>query len=298
MGLDNAAVFVISVPAILQVVSGDLMPQSRHSMTFRLDAWELVLLAAIVIVVVNAAWRMVVSHNPVPDNPVQSVREMAFFREKYGPDHFSEREEEWMIRDYFQDRRGGVFVDVGANHYKEYSKTYYLESMLGWSGLAIEPQREFAGGYAEHRRMTKFFPFFVSDVSDSTARLYMLKHNSTVASSSEEFVKRFTPTGQPDEVRDVPTITLTNLWDSEGIRQIDFLNMDIELHEPQALKGFDIGRFKPSLVCVEGLLPVRQQILDYFARNGYVFVGMYMWVDQENLYFAPLKSQVGEGTLP
>ena len=169
--------------------------------------------------------------------------------------------------------------------------------MLGWSGLAIEPQREFAGGYAEHRPKTKFFPFFVSDVSNATARLYMVNHSSLVASSSEEFVKQFTPTGKADEVRDVPTITLTDLLDSEGIRQIDFLNMDIELHEPHALEGFDIGRFKPSLVCIEGLLPVRQQILDYFARNGYVIVGKYIWVDQENLYFAPLQSQVGEGTL-
>ena len=199
-----------------------------------------------------------------------------------------------MIRDYFQDRRGGVFVDVGANHYKDASKTYYLESMLGWSGLAIEPQREFAGGYAQYRPKTKFFPFFVSDVSNATARLYMVNRSSLVASSSEEFVKQFTPTRKADEVRDVPTTTLTDLLDSEGIQQIDFLNMDIELHEPHALEGFDIGRFKPSLVCIEGLLPVRQQILDYFARNGYVIVGKYIWVDQENLYFAPLQSQVGE----
>src|SRR5687768_18188365 len=54
------------------------------------------------------------------------------FRSRYGPDHYTEREEEWMIRDYFQDKRGGVFVDVGANHYRSMSKTYYLESRLGW----------------------------------------------------------------------------------------------------------------------------------------------------------------------
>jgi hypothetical protein len=63
--------------------------------------------------------------------------------------------------------------------------------------------------------------------------------------------------------------------------------MDIELHEPQALKGFDIDRFKPSLVCIEALLPVRQQILDYFAEHGYVVVGKYVWMDLENLYFVP-----------
>src|SRR5688572_22041880 len=103
--------------------------------------------------------------------PPQSTAEMEYFRKRYGPDHYTEREEEWMIRDYFQDKRGGVFVDVGANHYRSMSKTYYLESRLGWSGIAIEPQREFEADYAKHRPRTKFFPFFVSNVSNATARL-------------------------------------------------------------------------------------------------------------------------------
>ena len=219
--------------------------------------------------------------------PVQSAYEMDFFRRTYGPKHHTEREEEWMIRDYFQDRRGGVFVDVGANHYRSTSKTYYLESALGWSGLAIEPQREFAAEYAQFRPRTKFLPFFISDVSNETARLYVIKNMSPVASADPDFVRKF---GKADEVREVPTITLTDLLDAEKVTRIDFLSMDIELHEPKALKGFDIARFKPSLVCIEALLPVRQQILDYFARHRYVLVGKYVWVDLENLYFAPLDA--------
>jgi FkbM family methyltransferase len=243
-----------------------------------LDWWELTLIIGF-ISALAFDWAGTAGH------PVQSAREYDYFRERYGPDHFSEREEEWMIRDYFQDRRGGVFVDVGANHYRSTSKTYYLESRLGWSGLAIEPQAEFRADYERFRPRTKFFPFFVSDVSNETARLYVIRNTSTVASSDQAFVRQF---GQPDEVRAVPTITLNDLLEAEGFTTIDFLSMDIELHEPQALKGFDIRRFKPSLVAIEGLLPVRQPILDYFARHGYVLLGKYMWVDRENMYFAPL----------
>jgi FkbM family methyltransferase len=216
---------------------------------------------------------------------VMSAGELDAYREKYGPGHFSEREEEWLIRDYFEDRRDGFFVDVGANHFKSASKTYYLEKELGWSGLAVEPQREFGEEYARYRPRTRFLPFFVSDVSNATAHLYILSRKHQVASSDEAFVKRF---GTPQEVRDVPTITLDDLLDAEGVKTIDLLTMDIELHEPEALHGFDIERFRPALVCIEGLLPVRQQILDYFAGHGYVLVGKYMWVDRENMYFAPL----------
>jgi FkbM family methyltransferase len=245
-----------------------------------------------------AAWYAVRAEREPPATgpaPVQSVYEMDFFRKRYGPNHHTEREEEWMIRDYFQDRRGGVFVDVGANHYRATSKTYYLETQLGWSGIAIEPQREFAADYAKHRPRTKFLPFFVSDASNETARLYIIRNMSPVASSDGEFVKKF---GNPDEVRDVPTITLNDLLEAEGVTTIDFLSMDIELHEPKALRGFAISRFKPSLVCIEALLPVRQQILEYFARNGYVLVGKYVWVDLENLYFAPLPALGAEPALP
>jgi hypothetical protein len=42
------------------------------------------------------------------------------------------------------------------------------------------------------------------------------------------------------------------------------------------------------LVCIEAHPEVRQEILDYFARNGYVVVGKYLRADIWNLYFTPL----------
>lgn len=260
------------------------MKRSARAVVLSLDRLELVAVLAFLTVVV-AGFRLGAQHS---DNMVQSARELESFKNKYGPNHYSEREEEWLVRDYFADRRGGVFVDVGANHHQHASKTYYLETNLAWSGIAVEPQWQFAAGYERHRPRTKFRQFFVSNVSNETARLYVTKRTSLVASGDKQFVEQFGPL---DEVREVPTITLNDLLVAEGIQKIDFLSMDIELHEPQALAGFDIKRFRPSLVCIEGLLPVRQQILDYFAANDYVLVGNYMWVDLENLYFAPRGGQ-------
>jgi hypothetical protein len=88
--------------------------------------------------------------------------------------------------------------------------------------------------------------------------------------------------------RTVGTITLDDLLSGAGVTRIDFLSMDIEMAEPRALAGFDVDRFRPSLVCIEAHLPVRQQILDYFAKHGYVLVGRYLWTDLVSLYFKPL----------
>ena len=217
---------------------------------------------------------------------IEVPAELRALGEAYGPHRNSEHYEEWMIRDFFQDRRGGVFLDVGANHYRTFNNTYYLESALGWSGIAVEPLVEFEADYRQQRPRTRFRPFFVSDVSNSEAKLY-LTENSLVTSAEKAFTDRY---GAITREITAPTITLTDLLDAEGVEQIDFLSMDIELHEPKALAGFDIGRFQPALVCIEAHPEVRQQILDYFTRHDYVVVGKYLRTDEENLYFAPVGS--------
>ena len=243
----------------------------------RLDLWEVVLILLL----------LVAAMHPFRAKVQTSELELAPFRVTYGPNHQSENEEEWFIRDFFSDRRGGVFVDVGANHPKNFSKTWYLETQLGWSGVAVEPLKEFEPAYKIERPRTRFRPFFVSDTSDSAAKLYVISDNTLVSSSEPGFTNAF---GKADRVETVPTITINDLLTKERITAPDFVNIDIELHEPAALRGFDLARFKPALVCIEALEPTRQYILDHFARNGYVLVGKYLRADQENLYFRPLSA--------
>jgi FkbM family methyltransferase len=222
---------------------------------------------------------------PSTAEPIED--EVQALEKAYGPERHSEHYEEWIIRDVFQGRRNGVFVDVGAAHYKDYSNTYYLEHELGWSGVAVEPLRHFEAAYKAYRPRTRFMPFFVSDTSDQTVTMYTYGEKFTASSSDKEWVERF-----GDKPREVvtPTITLNDLLERQGIQAFDFLSMDIELAEPNALAGLDIERFRPVLVCIEAQAPVRQQILDYFARHGYVAVGKYLRADPHNLYFRPAAS--------
>lgn len=212
-----------------------------------------------------------------------ALEELESLKEKYGPDRASYGVEEWIVRDFFQDRRGGVFLDVGASHYRRFNNTYFLETSLGWSGLAVDALEEFADGYARHRPRTKFVAMFASDVADSSVRFFVADEN-LVSSASEAHTAKY---GAPGTPRDVPTTTLTSLLDQTNIPRIDFMSMDVELAEPKALAGFDIERFRPALVCIEAHAAVRQQILDYFDSHDYVIVGKYLRIDPHNLYFAP-----------
>ena len=215
-------------------------------------------------------------------NP-SDASELEPLRAAFGPQRNSEHTEEWIVRDFFQDARDGVFVDVWANHYQRFSNTYYLETALGWSGVALEPQTKFAEEYASFRPKTTFVPLFVSDVSNREATLYVTA-NDLVASSSRQFTEAFGPVTPTTST----TTTLDDILDRLGVTRIDFLSIDIELAEPQALAGFSIERFRPRLVAVEAHPPIRQQLLDYFAQHNYSLVGKYWRVDSENFWFAPM----------
>ncbi|HET9466810.1 MAG TPA: FkbM family methyltransferase [Vicinamibacterales bacterium] len=222
-----------------------------------------------------------------PAGPIKRevlIDEAKAFVDKMGSPRYSSHEEELFVRDFFADKRNGVFVDIGASHYRDRSNTYYLETELGWSGLAVDPLPEFAEDYRKHRPRTKYITMFVSDKSDERATLHVGKH-SLFSSAERGHTNAFTDV---DKTVTAPTITLNDLLATARIEKIDFLSIDVELHEPQVLAGFNIDKVKPQLVCVESLPPVRQQVLDYFAAHRYVVVADYLRADPLNLWFKPL----------
>jgi FkbM family methyltransferase len=247
----------------------------RRLTSIQLDAVEALLLAAFAAL---ATWAGARHYYFVPG-------EARTFRALYGTSVHSQYDEELYIRDFFNGKRGGFFVDVGANHYKKFNNTFYLEKALDWSGIAIDALPEFASGYAQHRPRTRFFSFFVSDTSDGRARFWVQGGDHLLSSSEQDVA------GAHSTARDVATITLDDLLARAGVQKVDFVSMDIELAEAKALAGFDIRRYRPDLVCIEAHPPVRQAILDYFARNTYVVMGRYLRADTRNLYFTPLTAR-------
>jgi FkbM family methyltransferase len=206
-------------------------------------------------------------------------------RSRFGPQRHSNGPEEWIIRDYFQDRHNGVFLDVGAWHWQTGSNTFFLEHDLGWSGLAVDASSEFAEGWREHRRRSRFVIAFV-DAIDEGSREFYAGANSQTSSGTRRQPEEFG--GGVVGSRSVTTAKLDTLLDSARIGRIDLVSMDIEQAEPAALAGFSIARFRPALVCIEAHLPARTKILNYFAAAGYVVNAKYLRYDTQNLYFEPL----------
>jgi len=214
-----------------------------------------------------------------PESP-----ELAALLYRYFPQPLSQHYEEVFIRDYFEDRKGGFLVDVGASHYKTRSTTHYLDVALGWHGIAIDAIEELAADYARYRPRTKFFPVFVSDRSDEDVDFHVILGNSRLSTASTEAAQAHRGA---QEIRKLKTVTLNALLESQGVEKIDLLSMDIELWEPKALAGFDIDRYQPELVVIEAHPPVRDEIFAYFAAHDYVLLEQYSKWDGRNAYFIP-----------
>lgn len=198
---------------------------------------------------------------------------------------YSQSREELVIRDFFGDRRDGVYLDVGCAWAEQYSNTFYLEKHLGWTGIGVDALPDYAEGWASKRPRSRFFNFLVTDHSETQEPFY----RADLKGISQVQGPVLGPAGDeiPSEEITVPTITLTELLDQNGIEQLDLMNLDIEGHEPMALAGFDIDRFKPTLVCVEAKPKNRDFLRKYFADHGYEQLERYLEHDQVNYYFSP-----------
>ena len=212
-------------------------------------------------------------------------RDILGIKKRQGKILFSQHDEELIIRDFFQDRRDGVFLDVGCAWPKKDNNTYFLESELGWSGIGVDALPQFAGEWQRDRPRSRFFNYIATDSSGSIQTFYRVPDIPGISSVkpretySHHKVKY-------EEIR-VPTTTLTKLLDDNHVARIDLLSMDIEGHELQALSGFDIDRFRPALVCIEYFNAGEEKLEAYFAAHGYERIDRYLEYDKANWYFTP-----------
>jgi FkbM family methyltransferase len=195
---------------------------------------------------------------------------------------YSYANEELIIRDFFQDRRDGVFVDIGCAWPIKSSNTYYLEKHLGWSGIAVDGLGDYAESWRTARPRSRFLKFLVTERSDNLETFYKagVWGNST---AEKDVARHLNVVGELK----VPGITLDDLLSRNGVRHVDLLSIDVEGHTAEVLAGFDVQRWKPELVCVEddGKLAV-----PWFKERGYAPIARYRLRDVANWYFAPVQA--------
>jgi FkbM family methyltransferase len=180
-----------------------------------------------------------------------------------------------LVRE-FLGPKPGYFVEVGANEPQRGSQTWALEQ-AGWTGILVEPQPALAAKLKAQRGARVFA---VACSSPENAGQELPLHVAGPMSGLDR--TQMSHGAVPEAVIKVPVKTLDEmLIEAQAPAPIDFLSVDIEGHELEALRGFDFKRWQPRLVLLEDHVANRDK-LRFMRASGYrliqhvVFNGWYV----------------------
>ncbi len=169
----------------------------------------------------------------------------------------------------YLDFEHGVFVELGAHDGLHISNTYYLERIRGWTGVLIEPIPRLYGRAVKNRPKCQVFncACVAPDYPTDTITMIDANFNSIIKGSlpqhDAEKAYRQQQTGDTQETRieiyemqtltevTVPARMLTSVLDESGFKEIDFLSLDVEGHEPSVLRGLDFEKYRPKYMLIE-----------------------------------------------
>lgn len=157
-------------------------------------------------------------------------------------------------------KRGGVFVEAGANDGLAQSNTAYLERHRGWRGLLIEPIPELYRRCVVNRPRARvaqaaLVPLGHHEVSVEMRYCNLMSLVAGAMKSPEADAEHVRLGAEVQQVETytlhVPARALSEILDAHAIEQVDFLSLDVEGFELQALQGLDFARHRPTFMLVE-----------------------------------------------
>ena len=189
-----------------------------------------------------------------------------------------------LIIDYiFKDKDIGTYVDVGAQHPISNNNTYLLFKR-GWSGINIDLDRKNIDLFNLSRPNDINLNYAISDKEGETD--FYFYHESSPINTLNKKVKEYQK-AKISEIKKINTFTLNNVFKKINFdKNIDYLNIDVEGYEDKVLSGFDINKYKPSVVSVE-YLDLKMKKLEFKNNNldNLLNSNIYKYFNDNNYYF-------------
>jgi FkbM family methyltransferase len=196
------------------------------------------------------------------------------------------REKE-LVRAFFSGRPTGFFVEVGANEPDEFSQTWHLEQR-GWRGVLVEPQASCCERLRQQRRNSVVFQVACSAPEKAGEAVFHVS-NASAFSSLERHVDD--PSVVYERSERVKVVTLDQILEGLGNPEIDFVSIDVEGTELDVLRGFNLARYRPTLILLEDKVHDLAKH-SYLKKMGYKLVrrtGFNNWYVPKGYPFAPVS---------
>ena len=186
-----------------------------------------------------------------------------------------------LIEYIFKSKKKGFYLDVGCQHPVSNNNTYLLYKR-GWSGINIDLDPKNIRLFNLERPNDINICKCIS--SDNAEKNLFFFHPGSPINSLE---KKTTKDKSNFSLKKIKTFTLNSILEEHKIRDIDYFNLDVEGHEIDILKNFDIKYYKPKVISVEFIdyqmkklefknndinRVLQSDLYKYFISNDYHFV--------------------------
>jgi FkbM family methyltransferase len=187
------------------------------------------------------------------------------------PQFFSQfGQDRYLHQHVFENKRGGVFVDIGAYDGLTGSNTLFFEKFQGWNGICVEPDgAQFAKLSAV--RSCECVQACIAD-RDSMARFLSVTDGLTMMGGLVDHYEpgdlKMVSERSGSRIINLATRRLDAVLNEHSITAIDYLSVDTEGSELAILRSLDFNRFKVRALSVENNrnLP---QIPEHMRSVGY-----------------------------
>ena len=170
---------------------------------------------------------------------------------------FSQEGQDLILSTYFG-KKNGYFVDIGAYDGISFSNTYYFEKVLGWNGIAIEPNAEIYSKLTKNRTC-ECINACISD-KDEVVEFLLIKGDSEMLSGIiDKYHPKHLRRIQREQLKFankmekiiVSCYTLQTLLNRRNIKEVDILSIDTEGGEFDIIDTFNFKEISINAVVIE-----------------------------------------------
>jgi FkbM family methyltransferase len=166
---------------------------------------------------------------------------------------YTQNLEDYHLSLAFSGQATGTYVDIGAGHPIADNVSFWFYER-GWAGIVVEPQPELTALYSQLRPRDIAVRALIGRQTGE-CDFYLVERLHGFSTIIEQHARRAKDFGADYRTVRLPVITLANLCESYGLKDIDFLKIDVEGAEADVLFGGDWNRFRPKVIVAEAVTP-------------------------------------------
>ena len=191
---------------------------------------------------------------------------------KYKKSSYSISNVDLIIDRIFSKIKKGIYVDIGCNHPIKYNNTYLLYKK-GWNGINVDSDEKSIIEFKKFRKDDHNVNSLISG-SKKTINYYFYHDRSALNTVDSKLAKQRKT--KPQKIIKRKTSTLNEIIEMSPYKnkKINLLSIDIENHEYETLKYFNLKKYKIDVIVTECLnlklrkLETQNQTLEFILESN------------------------------